>query len=212
VLRRKKIRFTLLVAVAALLLAPATAGATTSSAITDQVAAAVSRIVNHQNSAADIALVKSRPEIARHVPAPDGISTFVNAKGFTLANGQKPSVGAVVQDENCAGAIDVGVQSVSILGNIIWRWIHHIEACSDNVNVTRFLTRRDQLTIADGTIEFLELATDVQGFTPSAWTTSTRQRHLRQCFPIVQCTNWYPWVRVQLFADHTYLWWWGSNQ
>jgi hypothetical protein len=202
---------TLFAAVAALLSAPGAAmAAGAPSATTDQVAAAVGRIVGHRHSAADLALVKSRPEIARYVPDPDGITSFANASGYTLARGKGASGGVVIQAENCAGSIDVGVQQTSVLGSVVWRWMHHIEACSDNVNVTRFLVRRDMLTIADGTMEFLELTQDVQGATPRAWTTSTMQRHLKQCLhPIVSCTNWYPWVRVQLNANHTYSWTWG---
>jgi hypothetical protein len=199
---------------AALLSAPATAAAAKApSATTDQVSAAASRIANNKYSAADLALVKSRPEIARYVADPAGPTVSVNSNGFTLATGKGTSTGTdgvAMLAENCAGAIEVGLQQTSILGNIIWQWWHHIEACSDNVNVTRFLVRRDFLRIADGTVEFLDLAQDVAGATPRAWTTSTVQRHLKQCaIAPIPCTNWYPWIRVTLYANHTYSWTWG---
>lgn len=213
-LRRKRVLLTMLVTMAALLSAPATAAAAKApSATTDQVSAAASRIVNKKHSAADLALVKSRPEIARHVPDPAGPTVSVNSTGFTLATGKGAPTstdGVTRLAENCAGAIAVGVQQRSILGSIIWRWLHHIEACSDNVNVTRFLARRDFLAISDGTVEFLELVQDVAGATPRAWTSSTMQRHLKQCsIAPIPCFNVYPFVRVELYANHTYSWTWG---
>ncbi|MFD0823153.1 hypothetical protein ACFQ0D_33635, partial [Micromonospora zhanjiangensis] len=187
---------------------------------TARVAASAGRIVDHRHSAADLALVRSRPEIARTVPDPAGPTVSVRSTGFTLATGAGAPTGkagptgtngVALLAENCAGAIEVGVQYISILGNIIWQWWHHVEACSDNVNVTRFLSRRDFLRIADGTVEFLELVQNVQGATPRAWTTSTVQRHLKQCsIPAIPCTNDYPWITVTLYADHTYTWKWGG--
>jgi len=213
VLRRKNVLLTMLVAATALLSAPATAAAAKAPSTTDQIASAVNRITAHEQTAADLALVKSRPEIARYVPDPAGPTVLFNANGFTLATGKEASAGAagvVIQAENCAGAIEVGLQQTSLLGNIIWQWWHHIEACSDNVNVTRFLVRRDFLRIADGTVEFLELAQNAAGATPREWTTSTVQRHLKQCsIAPVPCVNVYPWIRVTLYANHTYNWTWG---
>ncbi len=209
-LGRKKVLFTVLATAAALLSAPATAAIAKAPSTTDQITAAVNRITAHQQTAADLELVKSRPEIARYVPDPAGPTVVVNANGFTLASGKQIAAvtdGAVIQAENCAGAIEVGLQWKSLLGNIITQWWHHIEACSDNVNVTRFLLRNDFLRLADGTVEFLELAQDVQGATPRAWTTSTVQRHLKQCtIGMIPCFNWYPWIRVTLYANHTYSW------
>lgn len=213
-LGRKKVLLAVLVAAATLLSAPATAAvASAPSATTDQIAAAVDRITNHKQTPADIDLVKSRPEIARYVPDPAGPNIFSISNGYTLATGKETSAGtngAVIQAENCLGAIEVGVQLKSLFGNIIWQWWHHIEACSDNVNVTRFLIRRDFLRIADGTIEFLELVQNIAGATPRAWTTSTVQRHLKQCsMAPVPCFNWYPWITVTLYANHTYNWTFG---
>ncbi|MDQ7905376.1 hypothetical protein RB614_12655 [Phytohabitans sp. ZYX-F-186] len=193
---------------AALLSAPGTAEAAAApAASTDQIAAAVTRIVGNKYSAADLALVKTRPEIARHVPAPDGLTISVKADGYTLAQDKgAPAAagGAALLAENCAGAIDVGLRQKSLLGNVIWAYIHHVEACTDNVNVTRFVVRRD-MTRTDGTIEILEQTQDVAGATPRAWTTSMFQRHLKQCLsPLIPCTNWYPWIRITLYADHTY--------
>jgi hypothetical protein len=214
VLGRKKVLLTALVTAAALLSAPATAAvAKAPSATTDQIAGAVSRIAAHKQTAADLELVRSRPEIARQVPDPAGPAFLLNTDGFEPATGKESPAGTgavVIQVENCAGAIEVGLQQKSLLGNIIWQWWHHIEACSDNVNVTRFLVRRDFLRIADGTVEFLELAQDVQGATPRAWTTSTVQRHLKQCsIAPIPCVNIYPWITVTLYANHTYSWTWG---
>lgn len=206
-LARRKVLPTLLVAVAALLAAPGTAAAAEApAASTDQIAAAVTRIVGNKYSAADLALVKTRPEIARHVPAPDGLTISVNADGYTLTRNKGASAaagGMVLLAENCAGAIDVGLQQKSLLGNVIWQYIHHVEACSDNVNVTRFLVRRD-MARTDGTVEILEQTQNVQGATPRPSTISLFQRHLRQCLPIIPCTHWYPWIRITLYADHTY--------
>jgi hypothetical protein len=205
VLARRKVLPTLFVAVAALLSAPGTAQAAEApAASTDQIAAAVTRIVGDKYSAADLALVKTRPEIARHVPAPDGLTISAKADGYTLAQDKGASGGAALLAENCAGAIDVGLQQKSLLGNVIWQYIHHVEACSDNVNVTRFLVRRD-MARTDGTIEILEQTQNVAGATPRAWTTSMFQRHLKQCLTLIPCTNWYPWIRITLYADHTYI-------
>ncbi|MFT7835757.1 hypothetical protein Q5530_06375 [Saccharothrix sp. BKS2] len=204
---RRKALPTLVFAVAALLSAPGTAlAAEAPAASADQLAAAVTRIVGNDHSAADLALVKTRPEIARHVPVPDGLTISVKADGYALAQGKGASAaagGAALLAENCAGSIDVGLQQRSMLGNVIWQYIHHVEACSDNVNVTRFLVRRD-MARTDGTIEILEQTQNVAGATPAAWTTSMFQRHLKQCLPIIPCTNWYPWIRITLYADHTY--------
>jgi hypothetical protein len=209
VLARRKVLPTLFVAVAALLSVPGTAQAAEApAASTDQIAAAVTRIVGNKYSAADLALVKTRPEIARHVPAPDGLTISVKADGYTLAQDKGTSAaagGAALLAENCAGAIDVGLQHKSVFGNVIWQYIHHVEACSDNVNVTRFLVRRD-MARTDGTMEILEQTQNVAGATPAAWTTSMFQRHLKQCLlPMIPCTNWYPWIRITLYADHTYV-------
>ena len=117
--------------------------------------------------------MKTRPEIARHVPAPDGLTISVNADGYTLTRNKGASAaadGMVLLAENCAGAIHVGLQQKSLLGNVIWQYIHHVEACSDNVNVTRFLVRRD-MARTDGTIEILEQTQNVQGATPRPSTT-----------------------------------------
>ncbi|NUT48695.1 MAG: hypothetical protein HOV94_15520 [Saccharothrix sp.] len=206
-LARRKALPSLVVAVAALLTAAGTAQAAEApAASTDQLAAAVTRIVGNEHSAADLALVKTRPEIARHVPAPDGLTLSVEADGYTLAQDKgasTPAGGVTPLAENCAGAIDVGLQQKSVFGNVIWQYIHHVEACSDNVNVTRFLVRRD-MARTDGTIEILEQTQNVAGATPAAWTTSMVQRHLKLCLPVIPCTNWYPWIRVKLYADHTY--------
>lgn len=206
-LARRKVLPTLFVAMAALLSAPGIAAAAEApAASTDQIAAAVTRIVGNKYSAADLALVKTRPEIARHVPAPDGLTISVKADGYTLAQDKGASAapgGTALLAENCAGAINVGLQQKSMLGNVIWQYIHHIEACSDNVNVTRFLSRYD-MARTDGTIEILEQTQNVAGATPAPTTTSMFQRHLKQCLPIIPCTNWYPWIRITLYANHTY--------
>ncbi len=218
-LGRKSLPLALLITAATVALLPGTAMAQPA-ASGSAIAAAVDRIIANHYSASDLALVKGRPDIARSVPDPAGPTISVSGD-LTLAKDNTPPVGVAPIGvpvgmspavENCAGAPGVIITQTSILGSIIWRWHHIVGACSDNVNVTRWLSRNDYLSVADGTIQFKELTTDIVGATPRAWTSSHRQRHLEQCFalPFTGCFHIYPWSKLYLYANHTYNYEWGA--
>lgn len=216
---KKSVLLALLATAAALVSLPGVASAQAPASGDARVAAAVNRITAHRHSAADIALVKTRPDIARQVPDPDGVSVVFRssgdlklAKSTAVPTGIAPFGPPSTALENCAGAAELWITQTSLLGFVIWRWSHKVEACSDNVNVTRFIRRSDFLVIADGTIAFKELVRDIQGATPRAWTSSSRQRHLEQCFaiPLTGCFHIYPWSTIYLYADHTWNYQWGA--
>jgi hypothetical protein len=215
-MRKRRMHLPVLLATMAIVLSlPGVAAAERAgSASEEQVGAAAMRIMAGQGLAGDVALVKRFPRIARQVPDPSGLSMTVTTEG--LPPSKRPAGGvAAAAAENCAGFISLDIWQTSVAGSLIYKWRHDITACTDGVNVTRFVNRYEQLVASDGTIEVKDpLRINQKGATPHPLPWSHYQRLLVQCIDInssVNCIRHYPWSKIWLYPDHTWNADWGAG-
>lgn len=207
-LRKRRLLPLLLAATFTLLSFPGAAMAKPAESASDeqQVAAAARRVMAKQHSAEDLAMVKSVPELARQVPDPNGLKMTVTTGGLTSAKRTASGVTAAAA-ENCAGWIAFDIRQTSMTGGTIYRWRHYITACTDGVNVTRFLSRYAYLVQYDGTVVQKEQNINMRGATPHPHTWSHIQQRLVQCVDIENsenCVTHYPWSKIHLYKDHTW--------
>lgn len=227
----KRVKLFLVPLASALLVAglgQAAATAAPTQPTTAQLAAAVGRITSNHYSKADVDLVKSVPEVAAHVMDPAKTAVVPLATGATTARGlawpQGISGGAGpaldgVGGTGLAPALDgeicgpggVQINTYSLLGFLMWSWVHYFEACSDGYGVTRWITRYDYLSYSDGTAQLGDLLVNQAGPAPAVQTFSMFQRQVKQCVFRIGCyDNWQPWSRLTLYADHTFTYEWGD--
>jgi hypothetical protein len=193
----------LLATIAVLFAHPGAAGAEPARPASDeQIVAAVERLKTKQHSPADVALVKTRPEIARYVPDPNGPSITVGKRGHrapgTLAAGRNADRAAVAAAETC-GHSYLDVVQLSILGGTIYKWRHHLTWCDDRVTVTRILARFDQVLQIDPFATIGDLRGDRAPTTGVRFTHSYYMRHIQWCAAVVVgCYNMYPWSEIHI--------------
>jgi hypothetical protein len=171
------------------------------------VAAALQRIAAGTSTASDLALISGRPELAKVVadPSRTTITRTSSAGTQDLLAGRKPAGGAGVSGiEYCGNWIEVTVTVYTVLGFVLFRWMHHAGYCIDyDVGVvTRWESRYDRLIEADPTIIFLGVTADSASPVPSSPAVSTMQRHLQQCILTYGCwANWYPWAQTYAWGN-----------
>jgi hypothetical protein len=207
------------------------ASATPARPSTATLTAAVAHISSNHYSQADIDLVKSVPEVAAHVIDPSRTTMVPLATSATAARagavawpqgisgGAMTPAGVGGTGKNLAPALDgeicgpggLQINTYSILGFLIWSWVHYFEACSDGFGVTRWLTRYDYLSYSDGTAQLGALLVNQAGPAPAVQTFTMFQRQVKQCVFQIGCyDNWQPWSRLTLYADHTFSYEWGD--
>jgi hypothetical protein len=188
----------------------APAGAAVTGAADPAVAAALERIGTNTSTAADIALVKRDPELARVVvdPSRTTVTTTGNA-GFVQRPAGQPGKAQVAGPVlNGCGPVGVTITVKTLLGFDLFKWTHMVGACFDGYNVTSVYERYDYLNYADPTIYVRELQSSV---TPLGYEVrSFMQRHLEQCVIRYGCyANWYPYSTVILWGDGYWNYTWG---
>lgn len=169
------------------------------------VAAALKRIAANMHSEADKALILADKELAAKVIDPDRTKVEVEpAKPLAI----QPSDATMAE---CCYWARVTVTAKSLLGFDLFRWSHYVEFCIANGQVTRWLTRYDQMLYADATVYVRDLVVNSVTPTPAFSSTSTMQRHLEQCVVRYGCyTNHYPWSWMRPRGDFI-LEWNGAN-
>lgn len=208
---RYRPRFVLVAAAMALLtvLVGAPAAANPAGNADSAVAAALTRIAANEHSAADIALIKRYPELARVIADPSRTTVTKTFSPNLAENGSSPKIAGPYAVNELCGWVVVTVTVETILGFDLFIWNHRAEACMDGTNVTRWLLRYDQMIYADPTIYVRNLDSHVSG-TPAYQATSVMQRHLEQCIIRYGCyANWYPWSAITYYGDYYYSWDWG---
>jgi hypothetical protein len=178
---------------------PATATAKPSPKADPAVAAALSRIGANTFTGADIALVRSNPDLAAVVVDPSRTTTTTSAVSRSAVDG------AAIQDY--CGYFWVDRTFYSTVGWVLFTWRHYVEGCIDGFVTTRWKTRMDFLTQADGTVVFNGLVTD-WATSPGGYTmTSMRQRYIQQCVVTYGCyANYYPWSSISLNSNGQWNW------
>jgi hypothetical protein len=205
--RRKTLLPVLLTVVAVLLLFPGAARAESAQPASDeQIKTAIQHILKKQHSAEDLALVKSRPEIARYVPDPNGPSITVTTRGHrspeTSIADRRNERAAVAAVETC-GHSWLDLKQLSILGGTIYNWRHFVTWCEDRVNVTRIVARYDQLLQIDPLATFGSVeGGDRPPITGVRFTHSYYMRHIQWCaVGVAGCYNMYPWSEIHMAYD-----------
>lgn len=191
---------------------PAVAGAAPATGANPAVAAALHRIATKTHTAADIALIKRDPALARVVmdPARTTVShRYVAADGTTLAGPVAPAAAAMVA-EQCGVGVQSTITAYTIGGFVFFRWTHLATVCIDLISVTRWWERYDRANYLDPTLYFQQLVGDSASPTPSRSAFSYRQRHLEQCVIKWGCfANYYPWSEITLNGDGSWSRTWG---
>lgn len=168
------------------------------------VAAALARIATDTHTAADLALIKSQPELSK-VADPDRTKIEVEP-----AQPLPGTADAGINAECCYWA-RVTVTVYTVLGFELFKWSHYVEFCINNGLVSRWLTRYDQMLYADPTIYVRDLVVNSVTATPAYSSTSTMQRHLEQCVIRYGCyANWYPWAWMRPQGNYQLYWNGGS--
>jgi hypothetical protein len=177
------------------------------------IAAALERIASKTHTAADLALIKTEPDLAAKVADPGNVKVAVDGP---------PGLKALVGPGNArpTGAIDaegcwwirVTITSYSLLGFDLYKWAHYIEFCLEPMShITRWVTRYDQMLYADNTIYVRELVANSATPAGTFAITSTMQRHLEQCVVRFGCyANHYPWSSIHVRADGLWAYNWGT--
>jgi hypothetical protein len=191
---------------------PSVAAAATAATVDPAIVAALQRIATRTQSPADIALIKSRPELAAAVPDPMTFATTVEQgapeeTGFTRAGGgAHPNI----ETTTYCGWIEIRITAYSLLGFKFFAWTHHAGYCTDLETIRRWSGRYDRMNYADPTINLLERNVDYASRVPTFAATSTMQRHLQQCVLTYGCwANWYPWSTINIYPEGTFTYSWG---
>jgi hypothetical protein len=164
------------------------------------VAAALGRVAAGMSSTADLALIRSEPELAKLVADPS--RTTVTRKQSLKAG--PPSDAGTSGVEICGNWIEVTVTQYTVLGFVLFQWRHHAGFCIDyQVGlVTRWEDRWDGMLYADPTVDVLERTADSATPLPGSPGASHMQRHLKQCILTYGCyANWYPWATAAIWGD-----------
>jgi hypothetical protein len=190
--------------------ASAAAGPTADPAIV----AALQRIATRTQSPADIALIKSRPELAATVADPSQMTfTTTVVQGAPEETGLTRGSGRAhpnIETTTYCGWIEIRITAYSLLGFKFFAWTHHAGFCTDLETIRRWNGRYDRMDYADPTINMLERKVDYASRVPTFAATSTMQRHLQQCVLTYGCwANWYPWSTVNIYPDGTFTYSWG---
>lgn len=195
-----------LVAVAVTLLASAPAAAANNTTGKDPaIAAALSRIAAGTSTAADIALVKSRPDIAAQVSDPSRTTVTITEKQGN-STGQR-----TIDDLPIFPAwYEVEITSYTLLGFVHWKWKHRVDVYLDGVVVRQWTGRYDVLTYSDGTAYIGALLSDAASFTPSTPVYSIKQRRLDICIFHYGCyASVAPYSQININGDGSWWYNWG---
>jgi hypothetical protein len=193
-----------LVAVTLTLLAGAPAAAANTDGRDPAIAAALSRIAAGTSTAADIALIKSRPEIAAQVADPTRTTvTITNKLGSTQP-------GTLDDLPIFPAWYEVEITSYTLLGFVHWKWLHHVDVYLDGVVVRQWTGRYDALTYSDGTAYVGALLSDAASFTPSTPVYSFKQRRLDICVFRYGCyASVAPYSQININGDGSWWYSWG---
>jgi hypothetical protein len=166
------------------------------------IAAALERIANRSHTAADVALIKSRPEIAAQVGDPDRAPT-VKLKSTDVARNS-------VNDLTCQW-FSGEITSYTYLGFVHWVWQHVVEVCWDGVVVVQWRNRYDTMTYSDGSAYQGSLLGDSASQLPATPASSFLQRRIDICAPFYGCyASYAPWSQFNLNGDGSHWWHWGA--
>jgi hypothetical protein len=157
------------------------------------VATALARIDHGTWTGADLALVRSRPEVAASVPDPEAAPEAARSSSNAAVAGALTTW------------VNVSYRQRSLLGTTIYRWHHYVEFRRTGTAVTGWITRYDFLTDTDFVIEMNALEVDRAGATGGASSWSHMQRHLQYCILKYGCySNNHPWSRIVVRGDDSY--------
>jgi hypothetical protein len=172
------------------------------------VSAALQRIAGGTSTAADVALISKRPELAKVVdPSRTTVTRTTSPLSRAALDGRTP-VG-VNGEEICGNWIEITVTAYTVLGFVLFQWKHHAGYCLDlQVGVvSRWEDRYEQMLQADPTIGVLELTVNSASPVPAGAASSVMQRRLQQCILTYGCwANWYPWGEAVAYGNGQWGW------
>jgi hypothetical protein len=190
-------------AVVAILAAAPPAGAATGK--DPAVAAALTRIAAGTSTSADVALIKSRPEIAAQVMDPSATTVTVKDN-----HGQVVKTGDLGTLEIFPAWYRVEITSYTYLGFVHWKWIHHVDVYLDGVVVRQWTARYDALTYSDGTVYVGALLSDAASAVPTTPAYSFKQRRLDICVFRYGCyATTAPYSQININGDGSWWYNWG---
>ncbi|WP_203906633.1 hypothetical protein [Rhizocola hellebori] len=198
---------------------PGTASAAPSGQGDPAIAAALLRIAEGKSSPTDIALIASKPEIAKLVadPSKTTIDRTTSPGLDSLLADRKAGVtpqGVVINGEEiCGNWIEVTITVRTLLGFVLYKWMAHYGFCIDfQVGVvSRWDAYYDRLSEVDPTIVATAPATTWSSPMPNSPAVRGSQRHLQQCVLTYGCwANHYPWSEVWVWGTGSWGWRWGA--
>ena len=161
-----------------------------------KIASALARVDQGTWTQADLALLRSFPDLAASVPDP---SQPVEAS--VASSDETTALSARV----CGAWVDVWFRKRSLLGSTIYRWHHKVVYCRSGGRVSSWQSRYDYLTDADSIVQVRGLVANQASGTggTSAW--SHKQRHLEYCVVKYGCyANTYPQSKITVRGDGSY--------
>lgn len=199
-----------LIAVLALLVAGFTASPAQAAGGSDaQMRAAIQRVAAGTYSPADMALVRSDPQIAASVP--DGKAPPTITSGSEDATPLTANRESVVALATACKSYWVNYYYKSALGSTIYQWQKYVTACYNGSTVTSIQDRYDWLPQRQTMVNMRERTIDTQSGV-NTWTYNSRiERHLEYCVVKYGCyADTYPWAQFKVYGNGTW-WYTGAN-
>lgn len=166
-------------------------------------AGALDRIEAGTWSGADLALIRSRPELAAQVPDPTDPGTVTQHVGTRVVDA--PAVSALTAATTCGHWVRITYTKRSLTGSVIYAYGHYVQYCRNGSAVTRWESRYDYLAQSSSVVYWREQVVNKQAGigTSSAW--SHVQRHIEYCVVKYGCyANTYPWSKITVYGNAGY--------
>ena len=166
------------------------------------IARALERIEAGLWSNADLALIRTQPELAAQVPDPTDAGTVTQQAGTNIASERS---GALTAATTCGEWVRVVYTKRSLTGSVIYAYGHYVQYCRNGSAVTRWESRYDYLAQSSSVVYWREPVVNKQAGvgTSSAW--SHFQRHIEYCVVKYGCyANTYPWSKITVYGKGGY--------
>lgn len=164
---------------------------------------ALDRIEAGTWSSADLALIRSQPEVAAQVPDPTDLGTVTQQAGIKTEDSKR--VMALAAVTTCGNWVRVVYTKRSLTGSVIYAYGHYVQFCRNGSAVTRWESRYDYLAQSSAVVYWRgQLVNQQAGIGSwSAW--SHFQRHIEYCVVKFGCySNAYPWSKITVYGNGGY--------
>lgn len=177
--------------------------------------AAIKRVNNGNWTKADLAYIKSKPNIAKYIPDPRRSASTSGSKAGvysrsnlatrdTFDGGDDGGTMNSGGDGSCANNLIkrwymAWFRRKSLLGDTIYKYHHRVNFCTGGGIIRKFMNRYDYISDAQSIINLRERVLNQRGgvWQPKSW--SKMQRRIEYCVPVGGCyATTYPWVLLKI--------------